>query len=55
MHRRGEDWASALEGVLFATKDLGKAVRYNDTIEVNERVVKYPLPIVVDQSIPQMT
>ena len=39
----------------FAIKGVRKTVRYNDTIEVNERVVKYPLPIVVDQSIPQMT
>jgi len=42
MHRRGEDWASALGSVLFATKGLGKAVRYNDTIEVNECVCKVP-------------
>jgi hypothetical protein len=40
MHRQGEDWASALGGVLFATKGLGKAVQYNDTIEVNEYICK---------------
>ena len=27
---------------MFATKCLGEAVRYNDTIEVNERVCKVP-------------
>jgi hypothetical protein len=50
-----EDWAPALRGVLIATKGLGKAVQYNDTIEVNEAFIKYPLLIIINQSIPQIT
>ncbi len=39
LSRSGFVRASALRGVLFAAKGLRTAVRYNDTMEANERVI----------------